>query len=201
MHLDHIRNRSAPSFALGTPMPAAAVRPLIVSLVLGLLAGGAPDQGVAAAGTGRDAISLDRALAATLRPSSPRAAEAFLRSLPEPRSVRRRLLPNLQNPSRKDTLRTLQFEGIAITTYRVSATGARFPVAVSVTSERFRTAKGLRVGLGLGEVKAILGNPSAQASGTWRYQVLRPMGTAPYELRVYFAHGRVTRLRWTAYLD
>jgi len=156
--------------------------------------------GLAAAG-GADAISLERALNATLRPSGPGAAEAFLGSLPAPRAVHERSVPNRQDSTRRDTLRTLVFQGIAITVYRVSASGKRFPVKVAVTAERFRAPDGLAVGLDRDHVRTILGPPTSATSALWRYQRPAPPGAAPFELRVHFQNGHVTALVWLAYVD
>lgn len=176
---------------------------LIVALALSLLACGVPDpmsQALAAAGTPDD-VSLERALDATLRPAGPGAAEAFLAALPQPRSVRERTVTNAQNPRQRDTLRTLLFPGIAITVYHVSASGKRFPVAVKVTSARFRAPDGLRVGQHKGQVRAVLGAPTTTTDEAWRYRRRDPSGSAPFELRVRFHNGRVSALEWLAYLD
>ncbi|HKI57189.1 MAG TPA: hypothetical protein VKB31_08575 [Trueperaceae bacterium] len=199
-------NRSQPHGAARRRCPAAssAPRALVLALAVALVGCGSPDASgtaLAAPGTAPEDISLERALDATLRPSGPGAAQAFLASLPPPRAVHERSVSNPQDPGRKDTLRTLVFRGIAVTVYRVSASGKRFPVAVKVTGKRFRAPDGLRVGLAASQVRAVLGAPSARSPSLWRYRRTQPRDGAPFELRVHFQGGRVSALAWVAYRD
>lgn len=187
-----------------SPFHRTRTRALGLALALALVGslGADPLRAAVVAGTATaQGVSLERALAATLRPAGPNAAEAFLRSLPEPRTVSERSVPNPQRPGRQDRLRTLRFQGIAITVYRVSASGKQFPVAVEVTGERFRARNGLRVGLTARQVRATLGVPDRSTARVWRYRHLAPSQGAPFELQVRFRAGRVSALRWVAYLD
>ncbi len=158
----------------------------------------APVRGVHPSGP---TVPLQEALDVTLRPASPTAAEAFLSSLPRPLAVHDRKVANPQDPRRLDTVRTLVYSGLTLTEYRVSSTGSRFPLAVEVSDPRYVTRNGLRVGLSARAAIAILGQPTARDGSTWIYSVVAPQGSAPYELRLRLEGGRVTDLRWMAYLD
>lgn len=145
-------------------------------------------------------ISLEQTLDAMLRPGSATAAETFLSMLPKPLEVHDTTVANPHDPRRQNTVRTLGYDGLALTVYRVQATGTRFPVAVFVTSPAYRTHNGLHVGLAAQDVVAILGEPTVRHAATWVYQIHAPM-SAPYELTVGLHDGRVESLRWAAYLD
>ncbi len=144
--------------------------------------------------------SLEHTLDVMLRPSSPTAAETFLATLPAALATHDATVANPHDPRRQDTVRTLQYDGLALTVYRVQSTGTRFPVAVSVTSPAYRTRSGLHVGLPSHEVLALLGEPTARHGGTWVYQI-DAANAAPFELTVELDGGTVRSLRWAAYLD
>jgi len=182
---------------------AGAAHLSAVALGLGLMLSGCsnPDtQQAATAGVPPAPVSLERTLDVMLRPNSATAAEAFLAALPRPLEVRDTTVANPHDPRRRDTVRTLRYDGLALTVYRVQATGTRFPVAVFVTSPDYRTGNGLHVGLTSQDVAAILGAPTVRKGGTWVYQIHAPM-SAPYELTVRLHDGTVRSLRWAAYLD
>jgi hypothetical protein len=145
-------------------------------------------------------VSLEATLDAMLRPSSATAAETFLSTLPHPLEANDRNVANPHDRRLHDTVRTLRYDGLALTVYRVRATNSRFPVAVLVTSPAYRALNGLQVGLAARDVVAILGEPTAQHDATWIYQIHTPL-RAPYELTVRLHDGRVQALRWAVYLD
>lgn len=152
------------------------------------------------AGVPPTSVSLEHTLDVMLRPSSQAAAETFLAALPTALATHDETVANPHDPRRQDTVRTLQYDGLALTVYRVQSTGTRFPVAVSVTSPAYRTKSGLHVGLSSHEVVALLGEPTARHGGTWVYQV-DAASSAPFELTVRLDGGTVRSLRWAAYLD
>lgn len=188
---------------LGRELLRAAGLPAL-ALTAGLALSGCADQQAApvhSAQLSGPTVSLQEALDVTLRPASPTAAETFLSSLPQPLAVHDRKVANPQDPRRVDTVRTLVYRGLTLTVYRVSSTGSRFPLAVEVTDPHYVTRDGLRVGLSARAALAILGQPTAREGSTWVYSVVAPQGSAPYELRLRLEGGRVTDLRWMAYLD
>jgi len=152
------------------------------------------------AGVPPTSVSLEHTLDVMLRPSSQAAAETFLAALPTALATHDETVANPHDPRRQDTVRTLQYDGLALTVYRVQSTGTRFPVAVSVTSPAYRTKSGLHVGLSSHEVVALLGEPTARHGGTWVYQV-DAASSAPFELTVRLDGGTVRSLRWAAYID
>lgn len=183
--------------------PRAVGRLPLLALGLGLALAGCARQGTAIVGTaGLDThhVSLQQALDAMLRPDSPTAAETFLRSLPPPLAIRDLTVPNPHDPRWKDTVRTLVYDGLELTVYRVSSTGSRFPMAVRVTSPAYTSSSGLRVGLSSAQLVAILGPPSDRSGGRLIYRFVAP-GSAPFELMVDVKDGRVQALSWAAYLD
>jgi len=187
-----------------SPRPVLAGAQLsAVALGLGLLLSACanPDtHHLETAGVPPTSPSLEHTLDVMLRPSSQAAAETFLAALPVALATHDQTVANPHDPRRQDIVRTLQYDGLALSVYRVQSTGTRFPVAVSVTSPAYRTRSGLRVGLPSREVLALLGEPTARHGGTWVYQI-DAANAAPYELTVQLEGGTVRSLRWAAYLD
>ena len=195
--------RTRPVKAPATKHPARAPQLALLALGLGLVLGACsnPDNATLnAASTAATSVSLPRALDAMLRPNTPSTAEHFLASLPQPVTADERRVANPIDPRRSDVVRTLHFAGLDLAVYHVSATGARFPMAVTVTSAAYHSADGLHVGMRRGDVQALLGSPSARTAGTWLYRVEAPR-SAPYQLTVRFDGDTVAALRWSAYLD
>ena len=188
---------------LSTRTVLAGAQLSAVALGLGLLLSACanPDSHpLAGAGVPPTSPSLEHTLDVMLRPSSQTAAETYLAALPPALASHDQTVANPHDPRRQDTVRTLQYDGLALSVYRVQATGTRFPVAVSVTSPAYRTSSGLRVGLSSSQVVALLGEPTVRHGGTWVYQI-DAANAAPYELSVRLDGGTVRSLRWAAYLD
>lgn len=179
--------------------PQLALLALSVGLVLAACSN--PDTAKpSAASAAAPRVSLRHALDAMVRPATPSTAQRFLASLPPPVSASERQVVNPHDRRRQDVVRTLHYRGLELTVYQVSATGSRFPVAVTVTSPAYGSADGLQVGMGRAGVRAALGDPSAGTAGRWLYRVA-PARSAPYQLTVRFEGDTVVALRWSAYLD
>jgi hypothetical protein len=197
-----MRHPNETTFPSSHPFAGAArLSVLALGLGLALSACSSPDtHAFTTAGPPPSPVSLEATLDAMLRPSSATTAETFLGTLPRPLEAHDRNVANPHDRRLQDTVRTLRYEGLALTVYRVQATGSRFPVAVRVTSPIYRAVNGLQVGLASQDVVAILGEPTARHGTTWVYQIHAPMST-PYELTVQLHDGRVQALRWAVYLD
>lgn len=159
------------------------------------------DPGAATQATPSASPAPQPLLDVLLRPSGPDAAGAMLRDLPAPTSSREQRRPNLHRPGAEDVYRTLAYDGLELTVITPGTGVPAFPVALDLTAPGDPVEGGLAVGMTADALRAALGPPDAVDGGRWRYAVLDDPAAAPYELVATVADGRVTRLRWSAYLD
>lgn len=176
------------------------------ALVLGAaltLAGCARDggPGTATQATPSAAPAPQLVLDVLLRPSGPDAASTLLRDLPEPQATREQLHPNRHRPGAEDVYRTLTYPGLELTVITPGTGVPAFPVALDLTVPGQSVEGGLAVGMSADALRARLGPPHAVDGHAWRYAVLDDPAAAPYDLVATVVDGRVTRLRWIAYLD
>lgn len=147
-------------------------------------------------------VQLELALDTMLRAPGPDSAESFLASLPQPIDSNARSVRNSYDPRVEDTVRTLVYDDLTITVYEVTTTGARFPIAVTLTAPGQTSTEGLRVGLDRQSVRRILGEPDVviPQTGAWHYDVME-QDAAPYAIDVVLGAEVVNSVTWSAYLD
>lgn len=177
---------------------------ILAALMLGvtLVVSGCYNERAPIASARAQAVPLEQALDTMLRAPYQGAAESFLASLPQPGDTHVRSVRNAYDPRVEDTFRTLAYDGLSITVYEVTATGARFPISVTLTAPGQVSSSGLHVGLESSSVRRILGEPEAvnPQTGAWHYDVME-QGAAPYAIDVVLDADAVSSVTWTAYLD
>lgn len=120
-----------------------------------------------------------------------------LDELNEPSRVDVETRPNRHVRGQTDTLRTLRYDGLDLTVYHVSD-GKEILQTVSVTDERFRTDRGLHVGMSRGAIEATLGQPTRRSGNEYVYDL---GGQLPTMLHVAFSTDIVSRLEWKYPVD
>lgn len=192
---------------LATKRTHAVLRALrLPAVVLGVglsLGGCASPTGPAPSGQAIPGVAqrAQQVLDAMLRPSSADAAEILLDSLPDPAEERTTQHPNIHRRGAFDTYRTLLFDGAELVVVEPGASANRFPVAFALTATGVDVERGLHVGMDQAALGRLLGAPDERHDGAWRYRVVDDPTSAPYQLDVALRDGRVTGLRWSAYLD
>jgi len=122
----------------------------------------------------------------------------LLDRLPPPQRVTVHTVPNLHDPATLDRVVTRHYPGLDLSIYEASAVGKELPLRLRVTSPRYRTAEGLRVGSSVDEVRAALGPPDDAAGSELLYLSDEP---TPDVLRVKVQEQRVAELNWDFYID
>lgn len=121
-------------------------------------------------------------------------------SLGPPRSATVRRVQNRHEPGRTDEVHELEYDGLRIVLYRVSATGRELIMEVSLTSERYRLKWGLGVGSTRDAVRRVLG-PGVRAErgeiDTDRYEDSERASRVDFSFR----DARVRRIDWVFWLD
>jgi hypothetical protein len=90
----------------------------------------------------------------TLEPSQ--RLEYLQSHLGSPDQTAETTVSNLHEPDRLDTLRTLVYADITLTTYLVEATGEEHLVRLDVRTPQFLAPNGARIGMNIGQVKSSL---------------------------------------------
>ena len=109
-------------------------------------------------------------------------------------------MQNRHEPGRTDEVHELEYDGLRIVLYRVSATGRELIMEVSLTSERYRLKWGLGVGSTRDAVRRVLG-PGVRAErgeiDTDRYEDSERASRVDFSFR----DARVRRIDWVFWLD
>jgi len=138
-------------------------------------------------------------VADALRTGGSISHEALVNRLGAPGRVEREPVPNQYVADRVDTLRTLMYSGIEALIYDVSGKPRSFLVRLALSSGRYATPEGIRVGTTPEEVEATLGPPTERRSGgTLIYQ---ETGPAPTTMTLTVQDNRVGRIEWTFYVS
>ena len=126
--------------------------------------------------------------------------EALVQRLGAPQQVSTEPTRNAYQPDQVDTLRTLTYHGIEALVYDVSKSPKTFLIRLSLTTDRYATPEGLRVGDARARVFKVIGPPTERnrSDGEFIYAEDDSMPTA---MIVTLRDGRVVRVDWEFYFS
>lgn len=136
---------------------------------------------------------------------APDGDRSLLRDLPRPTATRRELIRNRHQPEHIDTILTHSYPGLEIRVYRTTSNKDMIQT-VTVFGHEFVSDEGLRVGLTLAQVEAILGEPFRTETNSWFFYAPGPQASdeplsGPEVLEVVFAGDAVTSLSYHFEID
>jgi len=119
----------------------------------------------------------------------------LLRELGTPQRVETETVPNQYVRGQIDTLRTLVYSGIRATMYDVANESKTFLVRLTLSTARYTTPEGLRVGLSKQRVIDLLGPPT-RTSSSEGHLVYQETTSTPTSMLVQLQDNRVARIDW-----
>jgi hypothetical protein len=119
----------------------------------------------------------------------------LVQQLGRPQRVETETVANQYVEDQTDTLRTLVYGGIEAIVYDVANESKSFLVRLSLSTARYTTPNGLRVGLKKERVIELLGPPTRHdtSAGELVYQETTPK---PTSMLIQLRDDRVTRIDW-----
>lgn len=138
----------------------------------------------------RDALRTDGSIS---RP-------ALIRRLGPPERILIEPIQNQYGAGTTDTIRTLTYPGLRAMLYEATQSTRNFLIRLVLTSGRYTSPEGLRVGMRSAQVVATIGPPTErdQQTGELVYAEHNSMPTA---LILTMRHGRVTEIAWEFYFS
>lgn len=143
----------------------------------------------------------DTLLSVMLAPSGPDAVENALRGLPEPLSVTSRTVVGVHGNVAE--ISELRYEGLEVTTYDLGGGQRTLLVALELTAGSMRNhdlAIGMDAARALSRFADARSLPAATGASA-SFSVEDEPLSAPYQVDLTFAAGRLSAVAWHAYLD
>jgi hypothetical protein len=124
----------------------------------------------------------------------------LVQRLGPPPHTEQRPIPNQYDPTRTDTVRTLQYPGVKALIYDVTGERKTFLIRLALTTDRYASPEGLRVGDSEERVLERIGPPTDRdtARSEWIYEEDK---TTPTALVIQMQDGRVAQLAWEFYFS
>jgi hypothetical protein len=138
----------------------------------------------------RDALRTDGSIS---RP-------ALIRRLGPPEQTSIEPIQNQYGAGTTDTIRTLAYPGLRAMLYEATQSTRNFLIRLVLTSGRYTSPEGLRVGMRSAQVVATIGPPTERDRQTGEL-VYAEHNSMPTALVLTMRHGRVTEIAWEFYFS
>ena len=125
---------------------------------------------------------------------------ALMRRLGPPDRVTTEPVRNAYALNRTDTVRTLIYRGVEAMLYEATQSGQTFLIRLVLTSRRYRSPEGLRVGMRQVQVINRIGPPSERDAATGEL-IYAERASMPTALILTVRRGRVTQIAWEFYFS
>lgn len=122
----------------------------------------------------------------------------LVQQLGAPQRVETRTVANQYVEGQIDTLRTLVYGGIEAMVYDVANDSKTFLVRLSLSTARYTTPEGLRVGLNEERAIEVLGPPTRRNSSTSEL-IYQETESTPTSMVLHIRNGRVVQIDWEFY--
>jgi hypothetical protein len=145
--------------------------------------------------TGPPSDVVSQLIRRALRADGSVSRRLLVRRLGPPRHVDERPIANQYVQGQVDTVRTLVYRGVKALVYDVTSESKSFLLRLSLSSPRYATPEGLRVGVSEREVIETIGPPTRR-SPTQNELIYQETDTPSTSLVVRVKGDRVVRIDW-----
>lgn len=118
--------------------------------------------------------------------------------LGEPAAIRTETVANAYDAGQTDTVRHLTYDGLSLSIYEVADTHKSILYHIELTSGRYLSPEGVRIGQPQQDVLRTLGNPTLRAADHYVYAGSE---AHPVDLVVSLSDGRVSQLAWMVHFE
>jgi len=117
---------------------------------------------------------------------------------PEKQSVEQ--IKNTHNPAVTDYIHTVVYDGLKLTTYKVSNSGEEFLLSVEMHKSYPLVAHGLQIGMTEEDLKKRVGSPRSEKNGTVEWSLISEVGEYAI-MTVSLENGKVVKILWAYPID
>jgi hypothetical protein len=123
--------------------------------------------------------------------------EEIIANLGEPRSETVARIPNRHDPQQTDRYYTIEYDGLTVEIYHVTAGDRQLLDSVIITDARHPVKYDLGIGTAISHVTEVLGQPNERRDNTLIYEDAEGLDRVIFTPR----NNRVSRIEWDYYVD